>query len=368
MACIVKRRDRWVIDFYDNTGKRRWITMPKGSTKKKATERLREIEDQLARGVYLPAKKVPLFKTVAHDWLEQKQLNVRANTWRAYESLVRRHFNEMNNLPINRISTPRVEKFIASKQVSGMNLSTLRKVIALFNQLMQYAVRYKYIDYNPVRDAERPKGQGKIKDSVIRVLPPEKIPALIDAIDGHEYKMLTTLAIFSGARQGELFGLKWSDIDWENRQIRIKRTFNGGRWYQPKTKTSKRSVDLGENTMNQLKRWKLACPPNDLDLVFPNCEGTPLESNNVRNRVFKPALKRAGLPKMRFHDLRHTFASLLLDQGESIKYVQSQLGHASPTVTLEVYADLMKPVNHESANRLEATVYGEKVATILQPK
>jgi len=109
--------------------------------------------------------------------------------------------------------------------------------------------------------------------------------------------------------------------------------------------------------MKQLKEWKLACPPCELDLIFPNQNGLPLEANNVVPRYFRKALKKAELPRMRFHDLRHTYASLLLEQGENIKYIQSQLGHASPTVTLNVYAHLMKPINRASANRLENTIF-----------
>jgi integrase len=113
---------------------------------------------------------------------------------------------------------------------------------------------------------------------------------------------------------------------------------------------------LGPAMIKELKAWKLACPPNNLDLVFPNEVCNPVNHNNLVNRYFLPALKKAGLPKIRFHDLRHTFASLLIEQGENIKYIQTQLGHSSPTVTLNVYAHLMKPVNQEATTRLENVI------------
>ncbi len=165
------------------------------------------------------------------------------------------------------------------------------------------------------------------------------------------------LAIMSGARQGELLGLKWSDVDWENSQIHIQRTFNNDAWYDTKTETSDRKIDLGPAMMAELKKWKVACPPNELDLVFPNQAGNPINHNNLVNRHFNPALENAELPKIRFHDLRHTYASLLIEQGENIKYIQTQLGHSSPTVTLNVYAHLMKEVNQESACRLEKAIF-----------
>ena len=101
----------------------------------------------------------------------------------------------------------------------------------------------------------------------------------------------------------------------------------------------------------------MACPPDENDLVFPNEAGNPMNHGNLLRRHFYPALKAAECPKIRFHDLRHTYASLLIEQGENIKYIQSQLGHASPIVTLNVYAHLMKPINQEAACRLENTIF-----------
>jgi len=114
---------------------------------------------------------------------------------------------------------------------------------------------------------------------------------------------------------------------------------------------------LGIAMISELKTWRIACPPNDLDLVFPNGAGQTINHNNMINRAFNPALENAEIERIRFHDLRHTYASLLIEQGENIKYIQSQLGHSSPSVTLNVYAHLMKPTNQEAANRLENTIF-----------
>jgi len=272
MACIAKRRGRYVIDFYDTYGKRRWITMPKGTTKKKTKDKLREIEDQLRRGIYLPEKRIPLFKKVAEDWLEYKKSNIRNSTWRKYEGYIKNHFDDILEIKINRITTAKVEKFITSKQNQGMNLTTLRKIIVSFNQIMKYGVRHNYIDHNPVRDAERPKDQSEVietdeQDELIQILIPEQINAFLNAEEDQKYNTLFMLAIMSGVRQGELFGLKWTDVDWFNNQIHIQRTFNESAWYKPKSKASKRKIDLGATMMAELKKWKVACPPSKLDLV-----------------------------------------------------------------------------------------------------
>ncbi len=357
MACIVKRRGRWVIDFYDQHGKRRWKTMPEDTIKKKARDELRAIEAMVDNKTYIPIKAVPLFSEVGKDWIKQKEHNVRASTLKMYRNHLKYHFEDINELKVNRITVAKVEEFITDKQSERLNLTTLRKIIVTFNQVMNYAVRHRYIDHNPVRDAERPRGQGEISESPIRILNALEINAFLDAVSEQEYKTLFKLAIMSGARQGELFGLKWSDIDWSNNQIHIKRSWNSGAWYQPKSRTSNRKIDIGPTMMKELKKWKLACPKNDLDLVFPNDAGGPMDHGNVLRRHFYPALKASGLPQIRFHDLRHTYASLLIEQGENIKYIQSQLGHASPTVTLNVYAHLMNHVNQEAACRLEDTLF-----------
>lgn len=304
MATISKRRDRWVLDFYDNQGKRRWKTLPKGTTKGKAKEILREIEDKLAKGNYIPENKVPIFREVAQDWLEYKKPNVRDSISRKYEGYYKHHFDEILDLKINRINTARVEKYITTRQNAEMNLTTLRKLITTFNQIMNYAVRHCYIDHNPVRDAERPRGQGDVEKTAIRIFSTSEINAFINAVKDKKYRTLFMLAIMSGARQGELLGLKWSDLDWFNSQLHIQRTYNEGAWYRPKSKTSNRKIDLGPSMMAQLKKWRAACIPNEMDLIFPNKAGKPMNHGNMLRRHFYPALKEAGIPKMRFHDLR----------------------------------------------------------------
>jgi len=110
--------------------------------------------------------------------------------------------------------------------------------------------------------------------------------------------------------------------------------------------------------MIDLKEWKLACLKNNLDLIFPDEAGNPIDQSNLLKRNFFPAIIKVCIEKIRFHDLKHTFASLLIEQGENIKYIQSQLGHSNPTVTLDVYAHLMKTYNQESVRKLESTIFG----------
>lgn len=218
MACISKRRNRYVIDFYDQYGKRRWKTLPQGTNKARAKEELRAIEDMVAQGVFLPKAKVPLFSEVSRNWIEYKRTNLRASTWEVYEGHVRNHFKDLDGLRINSITTATVEKFITTRQQQGMNINTLRKILVTLGQIFSYSVRHKYIDHNPLRDAERPRSNGNEPEgkNKITILSPAQINTFLDNVQGRKYKTLFLLAIMSGARQGELLGLKWDDLDLVN--------------------------------------------------------------------------------------------------------------------------------------------------------
>ena len=233
-----------------------------------------------------------------------------------------------------------------------------KKLLFCLIRVMPYAVRHRLIDCNPVRDAERPRSQGKEgQEKAISILTPEQIRSFLEAVTDQKYKTLFLTAIMTGARQGEILGLKWSDVDFSKKQISINRTFNMGRFFTPKTKGSARQVDLAPMAAKALAEWKLASGGKDDNLVFSNEAGGPMNYSNMVQRHYRKALKDAGIPQIRFHDLRHTYASLLLSQGENVKYIQTQMGHSSPTVTLNVYAHLMKGENQEAACRLENTIF-----------
>ena len=355
----VKKRGcmRYVVDFIDGEGNRRRVFLPKGALKKEADEKRFEIEEQIRSDTWMPDAGIPTFEEVTSMWLEYKKPNLRASTWSVYEGHTRNHFEEFQGVKINRIRTTDVETFILARQNSAMPINTIRKILVTLGQIFKYAVRHRLITVNPLTDAERPRKNGTTPEKKIRILQPHEIKALLDATENDKYRTLFKLAIATGARQGEILGLKWQDIDRENSQVKIRRTFNNQAWYEPKTSQSRRRIDIGPSMLSDLKKWKLACPPCELDLVFPNIAGGPINHNNMVSRYFNPALKKAGIERIRFHDLRHTFASILIAQGENVKYIQSQLGHSSPTVTLNVYSHLMKKQNPESAARLEATVF-----------
>ncbi len=168
----------------------------------------------------------------------------------------------------------------------------------------------------------------------------------------------------TGMREGEILGLQWGDVDWTNNQILVRRTLtrtkDGWKFYEPKTKNSRRRIDVDPILLLELKKWKLLQPTSvPTDLVFASPSGQPLHRSTLYKQGFLPALRRTGLPRIRFHDLRHTYASLLIDQGEHPKYIQMQMGHSSIKVTMDIYGHLMEKVNVKSASKLAKTVFGK---------
>ncbi len=175
------------------------------------------------------------------------------------------------------------------------------------------------------------------------------------------------LAVTTGMRQGELLGLKWSDVDLEGGRVSIRRTLTrtgvgSAAFGNPKTSKSRRTVRLtaqgvealGSHLERQLKEIENAGDHySDQGLVFTTKTGTPINPSNLRNRSFATLLRTAGLPHIRFHDLRHTCATLLLVKGVHPKFVQELLGHATIAITLDIYSHVLPGMGDQAATAME---------------
>ena len=181
----------------------------------------------------------------------------------------------------------------------------------------------------------------------MRILDREAIGKLLDAA-ADSYRVLLATAIFSGLRQGELLGLVWSDIDFEAGLIRVRKALDrSGVRVEPKTPQAIREVVMMPALGRMLREHKLRSPFSGPEhFVFSTGKGTPLYWRNVTRRGLGSALERAELEHVRWHDLRHTFASLLIAEGLNVVFVSRQLGHASPDITLKVYAHLFDRAEH----------------------
>lgn len=247
MACVRKRRDRWVIDFYNQDGVRRWKTMPKGTTKSKANEELGKIEEQVRCASYIPAKEIPKFKELAEQWIDVKASSgIRDTTIRQYKGHIENHLNPyFASVKTNQINIVIVERFIKDLSDSGVYANTIRKILTTLSSIMKYAAHPKrsYAPYNPVPDAENKPEKIKQEADMITV---QECKAIMDKMSYVRDKLMVLTGALGGLRLGEIFGLQWDDIQWQDFQVFIRRTFNHGRFYPPKIKTSVRLVDMDE--------------------------------------------------------------------------------------------------------------------------
>ncbi|HSL99640.1 MAG TPA: tyrosine-type recombinase/integrase [Candidatus Limnocylindria bacterium] len=245
-------------------------------------------------------------------------------------------------------------KTLSRSSVMGMG----RTLSAIFN----HAIEDGILTSNPAQRPGRYIRTGDRREK-IDFLTPEEGRILLEAAKAHRarhYPILAT-ALYTGARQGELLALQWGDIDWHGKFIEIRRANWRGIISTPKSGKGRR-VDLADHLAGILSEHRRVLVAEALkagkpmpDWVFPSEEGTPLDAANLR-KVFAKVLKKAGLRQIRFHDLRHTFASWLIANGESLAYVKEQMGHHSIQITVDTYGHLIPGANREAVNRLAAMV------------
>lgn len=191
------------------------------------------------------------------------------------------------------------------------------------------------------------------------MLDAEQIRGLLDAMRP-EWRTLILCAVTTGMRQGELLGLRWLDVDWQARRLWVRRSITRhGLVQEPKTRGSVRAIAMTPTLVSALREHRMASRfKADDAFVFCTANGTPLQGHNVVRREFKPALWRAKLPEIRFHDLRHSFASLMIAEGAHPKLIAEQLGHASVKITLDRYGHLFDQSYGDASDRLEASLFG----------
>jgi integrase len=263
------------------------------------------------------------------------------------------------------VTRAEVRKLYAAK---GETLSprSVDYIHVTLQKALSQAVKDDLIFRN-VAEGERPRSSRERRSDGVKALSPIQARALLDAARGTRNEALYIVALHTGLRQGELLGLKWSDVDLDAGKLSVRRalkvTDHGLDFGSPKNKASRRSVRLNKTATAALQAHRArqneeriaAHTWRDARLVFANCVGGPMDHNNLYYREYKPLLKRAGLAEhgFTFHALRHTFATALFARGEHPKVVQSLLGHSSITQTMDTYSHLMDGMGGDTVGRLD---------------
>ena len=265
-------------------------------------------------------------------------------------------------MKLKAVTPAHIRGLYRNKLSSGLSPRTVQYIHVTLHKALKQAVLDGLVPQNAAEAVKPPQ----VRREEMRPLTPEQVKALLEVARGDRLEALYLLAVTTGLRQGELLGLKWEDVDFEEGKLQVRRTLatakGGPALTAPKTTKSRRSVSLTRSSVDalrshlkrQLEETKRAGSLwQENGLVFASEEGQPLKRRNVTNCKFRSLRKRAGLAAIRFHDLRHTCATLLLGRNVNPKIVSEMLGHASIAITLDTYRHVLPNMQNEAAKAME---------------
>jgi len=333
------------------------------STQKECRSWIKDMQEQIENGL-----SVDGFKMTVHDlfkmWLESIQGSVRPRTLDQYQGVVRNHLEPvLGEIKLRELQPYQIQQLYNSLLAEGKSNRTVQLVHSVIHRALVVGQQLGLVGRNPASAVTPPK----VPQKEMQVLDDNQARQLLIAAQGDRYEAMYYLAITTGLRQGELLGLKWEDIDFSSGILQVKRQLQrvpgkGVRLSEPKTKAGRRQIQLGPESVNQLithrkrqdieregDRWE------EHGLIFPSSVGTPTGQRNLI-RSYKRLLKKAGLPNIRFHDLRHTAATLMLLNGIPLIVVSRRLGHSKPSVTLDIYGHYLPGMQAEAAVMMDELV------------
>jgi len=336
-----------------------------------AKNELLRLSTELETGLYVHQKKWTLAQYLEH-WLETYgRPNLAPSTYASYERIICKHISlELGQTPLDKIQPMQIQAYYSKKLqngrrdgAGGLSARTVQYHHRVLREALHHAVKWRILVRNPADACEAPRPDRP----EMSVLDPKDVSTLLEITLEHPDRDIFITAIFTGMRQGELLGLRWQDVDFTKRVVRIQQSVGyipklGFVFREPKTKRSRRQVVLPQIAVDALTRRKKQVAADKLligadlykglDLVFCTNVGAPLDPSGLSRR-FKRIAAKLNAPKLRFHDLRHTHATLLLSQGVHPKVVQERLGHESINITLDTYSHVLPGMQEDAVAKLE---------------
>ena len=364
---IRKRKDgrwegRYTVGRDSETGKA-IIKNVLGKTQAEVKEKLKKaIEENV--GIDYGRAKTYTVGTWLEVWMENyAKVKLRPSTFKTSQGFLENHIKpQIGGIPLADLTSldlqqfykhlldgGRVDRIEAKKKPKGLAPKTVRNIHQIISSALKLAVEQRLIARNPADGCALPKAERK----EMQTLPVEQLTSFLREAKDSGVFALYYIDLTTGLRRGELLGLKWSDIDLEKGDLRVQRQIgriDGKIIEMPlKTKNAYRTLPLSADAISVLKKQK--CKVGNSEWVFPSPTGGPMSPDSVLH-MLQRVLKRAGLPKVRFHDLRHTFATLALQNGVDIKTVSGMLGHFSAGFTLDTYAHVTTSAKREAAKTM----------------
>ena len=354
----------WEASLRTEDGKRRYTY---GKTKGEVREKLAEIQNDVFNDTLVDENDMTVEEWM-NTWIDCYNAKVKQSTKARYKQDIRCHIIPgLGSIKLQELKTLRIQRFLnLCQENKGLAEKSLKNIYLVLDKAMTRAQKDGLIKKNPCTDAEIPAYETPQKE--MRPLKDTEVPAFLKAIQGDDYECLFFVALFTGMRESEIIGLTWDEIDWENDSIHLqhqlvrtkeknsKHVFTTLKNKQSRTFTMAPSV---VNMLNKIKvqqaEWRLKHGQlfqNKDNLVFTNEIGNHLCCHTIYVH-FKKIMKEMGLQQVRFHDLRHTYATLSLQNGVDIKTVSSNLGHSTVAFTMDKYAHVTNTMQRDSAEKME---------------
>lgn len=349
-----------------------------GSSKKDAENKRDEYLDNIKKGLNVDYKNIVLGELM-HSWLFEVirvSSKIKPSTFQRYEGIYRNYIksSDIYGVKISALKAMHLQRYYNSLYDKGKTSNVIKNLNKLLKSFFNYAVAEDYILKNPCSSKRIViPGQSEIHERKIEIFSDEEINTLKIVLKDHRLKFLILLALGTGLRQGELLGLKWVDIDIDNKQLKVERSIkqvsiissDETRKYKtivqsPKTKNSIRTVPIPSNLIVALKEHKkfqkqekLKCGNfyNDTDYVFTTETGKTMNARNV-TKSYERLLKKAKIPYKKFHSLRHTYATKLFEVNVPLKTVQMLLGHSDISITANIYTHVMPKEKIKAVEKL----------------
>lgn len=316
-------------------------------TAREAQDALDDLIADIRKGTFAQDDRTPLGDYL-RAWLKVHATTLKPSTAHGYGAVIDRYTPPIGAVPLADLRPSHLNALYAGMTKRGLSPHTVRTVHVVIRRALADAVREGTMTRNVAEAASLPRVP-HVEQSAWSA---DEARAFIDATVADPHHPLFVTALTTGMRRGELAGLRWEDVDLAAGTVAVKRTRTviGGRIVEgePKTKTSRRTIDIDPGTVAVLRAWRLRQGPGAVG-VFP---GYP----DTFSKAWDDAVKRAGARRIRFHDARHTAASLMLQAGVPVNVVSRRLGHASPMVTLTIYSHVMPGQGREASDRLGAVL------------
>ena len=351
----------------DSCGKRKRSYITVKGNKKEAQAILNEKLAEYNKGTYIsPSSKT--VKDCIEEWVAvYVEPSLAPNTVRGYKVNFNNHtIPYIGHIPVQQLTPVQVQGLYSQLEKKGLSARSIRYVHTTLREALQYAYQAQYIAKN-VADLVSPPKQGKHKTSVYTE---KMVIEMLRCAEDTEMEIPLVIAVELGLRRGELLALKWSDIDWEKRTIEIQRNLvcidKEYIFGDTKTKSGQRSLLLSEPLLKRLDKHRrdqnkirllLGSGYQNQDLIYCKKDGSPYHAGTLSHK-FKTFLEKNKLSRIRFHDLRHTNATLLLQYGVPAKIASQRLGHANIAITLDTYSHVSTEMQEDAVSKLASGVLG----------